>query len=335
MNVEPTVVARRHGRIGRLLLNRPGALNALDPEMIATLRDALRAWQDSPDVHAVVIEGAGGRSFCAGGDVRALRAAVLAGDHATVESFFAAEYALNQAIADFTKPYVAIIDGLCLGGGMGLSIHGPVRVATQAAQFAMPETAIALFPDVGATYFLPRLRGQSGMYLALTGTRLQAADAAYVGLATHVTDRETAATLADAMAQDGPAILASIAQPFTAPIASQMAAIDHCFGASDVAGILDRLTALDDDWSRTTLHTLRTMAPAAVLWSFRAVRAGAARTLPQCLAAELALTRAVTRHPDFLEGVRAMLVDKDRMPKWRHARIEDVPPAEIDATFAA
>ena len=331
---EPTVLARRVGRVGHLVLNRPRALNALDPGMIHAVAAALWEWRDDPAVHAVVIEGAGGRAFCAGGDIRAVRAAVLGGHYDQVEAFFSAEYAVNQAIADYPKPFVALIDGICMGGGIGLSVHGDVRVATEAALFAMPETAIALFPDIGATHILPRLRGQLGMYMALTGARLHGADAAYAGLATHFTDRETAAGLPAALASHGPAVLAAIARPFEAGIARHMDEIDQCFGAESVAGIVARLEAADTEWSRQTLATLRTMSPSAVLWTFRIVRAGAGRTLAQCLQAELKLTRHVTRHPDFAEGVRAMVIDKDRTPRWSPATLEEVDPATIEAMFA-
>ena len=330
---EATVLARREGRIGRITLNRPRVLNALDIGMIRGVAAALAEWAGDPAVHAVVIEGAGDRAFCAGGDIRQVRAASLEGRHDEVEAFFTEEYALNLAIARCPKPFVALIGGICMGGGIGLSVHGWARVATSAAMFAMPETGIALFPDVGATYLLPRLVGNTGMYMALTGARLHGADAAYVGLATHVTDAKTLEALPAALAAGGVAALAPAARPFTAPVAEQMAAIDHCFGADSVAGIVQRLEQGDTDWTRQTLATLRSMSPSAVLWTFEIVRAGAARDLPACLAAELALTRHVTRHPDFAEGVRAMVIDKDRKPRWSYARIEDVDPAGIAAMF--
>jgi enoyl-CoA hydratase len=313
---EPTVLARRDGRAGRILLNRPRALNALDTGMIDAIAEALAAWRDDPAVHCVVIEGAGGRAFCAGGDIRAVREAVGAGRHDEVHGFFAAEYAVNRAIAEYPKPFVALIDGICMGGGIGLSVHGTARVATEVALFAMPETGIALFPDIGATYLLPRLRGEVGMYMALTGARLAGPDAMWAGLATHYTDRETIAGLGDALAADGTAALGRITRPFDPPLAAHREAIDHCFGAASVAEIEARLAQADTEWSRQTLTTLRSMSPSAVRWTFRIVHEGRRRTLPEALAAELALTAHVTRHADFAEGVRAMVVDKDRKPRW-------------------
>jgi enoyl-CoA hydratase len=330
---EPTVVSRRLGRIGHILLNRPRALNALDGTMIHLVSAALAEWRDDPAIHAVVIEGAGGRAFCAGGDIRAVRAASLDRQHETIAGFFTAEYALNQAIADYPKPYVALVDGICMGGGIGVSVHGSARVATETALFAMPETGIGLFPDIGATYILPRLRGHAGMYMALTGARLGGADAAFVGLATHFTARDTIAGLGDSLAKHGTAALSFIQAPADPPIAAHMDAIDRCFSASSVPAIVERLAAEGTDWARETLQTLRAMSPSAVMWTFEIVRAGASRTLPQCLAAELALTRHATVHPDFLEGVRAMVVDKDRQPRWSPPTLEEVDPAAIARLF--
>ncbi len=331
---EQTVVATRRGRIGHLLLNRPKALNALDIGMIRGLADALDAWRDDPAVHAVVIEGAGGRAFCAGGDIRAARAAAVAGRHDEVATFFTEEYALNQAIADYPKPYIALIDGICMGGGIGVSVHGHARVVTDAAVFAMPETGIALFPDIGASYLLPRLRGSIGMYLALTGARLHGPDAAFAGLATHYVPRETLADLAAALAADGPAVLAGAAvPPPPAPVAANMPAIDRCFDAPSVAAIIERLDAEPSEFARDAVRAIRAASPSAVLWTFEIVRAGSNRTLPQCLAAELALTAHVTRHPDFAEGVRAMVIDKDRTPTWSPATLDAVAPASIARMF--
>ncbi len=334
ITAESAVLARQQGRVGRVTLNRPKALNALNLTMIRAIAAALDGWRADPAVHAVVIEGAGGRAFCAGGDVRAVRDAALAGRTDDIHAFFAAEYALNQVIADYPKPFVALVDGICMGGGIGVSVHGAARVATDAALFAMPETGIGLFPDIGATYILPRLRGQVGMYMALTGARLGGADALHAGLATHFTDRETLAALPAALAADGMAALAGIARPASPTLPPHMAAIEHCFGAPSVPAIVQRLEALDTEWSRHTLGTLRGMSPSAVCWTFRIVRDGAARTLPQCLAAELALTGRVARHPDLAEGVRAAVVDKDRQPRWSPGSIADVDPAAIEAMFA-
>jgi enoyl-CoA hydratase len=320
--------------VGRLILNRPKALNALTADMIRALAAGLSAWRDDPSVHAVVIEGTGERAFCAGGDIRAIRDLALAGEHRQIAAFFADEYALNQVIADYPKPYVAFIDGLCLGGGIGVSVHGRFRVATEAAVFAMPETAIGMFPDIGASYFLPRLPGQLGMYLGLLGTRVHGADAVAAGLATHFVPRAKLADLTAALAADGVAALAAFAEPPAAPgWAPHRARIDHCFSADTVTELLRRLHDDASDWAHSTLAELHKMSPSAVLWSHKIIRLGAARTLRECLAAELALTRHVTAHHDFAEGVRAMVIDKDRQPRWQPATLGAVDPSEIEALF--
>ena len=321
------------GRVGRLVLSRPAALNALDLAMIRALTSALNIWQHRPEIHAVVIEGEG-RAFCAGGDIRAIRDAASAGDAGSIEVFFGEEYALNRLIAEYAKPYVALVDGICMGGGIGVSVHGRYRVATEAAIFAMPETGIALFPDVGASYFLPRLPGAIGMFLALTGTRLTGADAVHAGLATHFVPKAKLQALLAALASDGVAALAEFAeklQPFT--LADQLPAINRCFAAESVPEILARL-GQEGAWGENTLATLRAMSPSSVLWSFGIVHRGAGRDLPACLQAELRLTRQVTRHPDFAEGVRAMVIDKDRLPKWSPAAIEAVDLRAIEAMLA-
>ncbi len=334
LQTEDTVIVQREGRVGRLVLNRPQALNAIDLPMIRACTSALQAWRDDPHVHAVVIAGAGDRAFCAGGDIRALRQYELDGEHHRAEEFFREEYELNLMIATYPKPYVALIDGICMGGGIGVSVHAPYRVATERAAFAMPETAIGFFPDIGATFFLPRLPGQLGTYLGLTGVRMQGADAVHAGLATHFVQHDELPALSRALTEDGPAALASHTAPLPAfSLAPHRAAIDQCFGADSVAEIVRRLEAVGDEWATKTAGTLRAVSPSALCWTLAALRHGADLTLPQCQAAELALTRTTMRHPDFAEGVRAMVVDKDRKPRWQPARIEDIDPAAIAAMF--
>lgn len=334
MQTDETVIARRDGRVGRIVLNRPKALNALDLAMIRALTRALEAWADDAHVHAVVIEGTGDRAFCAGGDIRALRQYELDGEHERAETFFREEYALNLMIARYPKPYVALIDGICMGGGIGVSVHAPYRVATEHAAFAMPETAIGFFPDIGATFFLPRLPGALGVYLGLSGLRVTGADAVHAGFATHFVPRERIASLSHALAEHGPAALAAHAAPLPPfSLASHRATIDRCFGADNVPQIVHRLQADGSEWSHKTIEALRAVSPSALCWTLEAIRRGADRTLPQCQAMELALTRTTMRHPDFVEGVRAMVVDKDRNARWQPPAIEAVDPAAIAAMF--
>ena len=335
MNDMANLRAWREGRVGRLELNRPRALNALDLGMIVGLAEALAGWREAPEVQAVVITGAGERAFCAGGDIRAVREAALAGDGIAIERFFADEYALNEGIASYPKPYIALIDGICMGGGIGVSVHGDIRVASEHARFAMPETGIGFFPDIGASYFLPRLPGALGLYLALTGAELRGADAVHAGLATHFVPRTAFPALEAALIADGPAVVAGFATPlppFT--LAAARATIDHCFAGASLPDIIARLEAAETEFAGATLATLRARSPSALAWSFELLRRGARQTLPACLAMELALTRRITHHPDFHEGVRAMVVDKDRAPRWQPARLEDVDHAAIASLFA-
>jgi enoyl-CoA hydratase/carnithine racemase len=331
---EASVVATRQGRIGHLLLNRPKALNALDLDMIRRMRAALDNWRDDPSVQAVVVEGAGGRAYSAGGDVISVRASAIAGDPEPIESFFSEEYALNAAIAEYPKPYISLVDGFCMGGGIGLSVHGRMVITTATSLFAMPETIIALFPDVGGSYALPRMPGQLGLYLGLTGLRLSGADAVHAGLATHLVAKDDLPALREALSADGPACVAGFAQalpPFT--LAPHRATIDRCFGAGSVPAIFAALEAETTDWAAATLKELRAVSPLSIYWSFEILRRGATLSLRAALHEELKLTRRVAMHPEFHEGVRAALVDKDRKPQWNPARIEDVDPAAIAAMF--
>lgn len=331
-----TVRATAEGGVGRIVLDRPKALNALDLPMIRAIGTVLERFRADPAVRLVTIEGAGGRAFCAGGDVRLIRANTLAGDFAASEAFFAAEYAVNQAIAEFPKPFVALIDGISMGGGMGLSIHGSHRVVSEHAVMAMPETTIALFPDIGASWFMPRLPGCIGIWAALVSARLGPGDCLAAGLATHFVPRAGLAELAGALARHGIAALASrTAGPAPETLdAPTRAAIARCFGKESVPAIVAALEAEDTDWARAQLAALRAASPTSLFVSLEVMRRGAAATLRQALVTELALTRSVTRHPDFLEGVRAQVVEKTRDPKWQPPTIEAVDPAAIARMFA-
>ncbi|MFH5925449.1 enoyl-CoA hydratase/isomerase family protein [Roseomonas xinghualingensis] len=334
---EASVLARIEGRAGLILMNRPRALNALDQGMIDALTEAATRFRDDPAIDLVVLEGAGGRAFCAGGDVRAMRAAVLARDTETVERFFTTEYALNRMIAEFPKPWISLIDGVCMGGGIGVSIHGSHRVVTEHAMLAMPETAIALFPDVGTSYALPRLPGANGAmgkYLALTGARLHGAEAVEAGLATHHVPREKLAALREALLTgDAGMVERFVAAVPPGRVAAERPAIERCFAPDDIASIMAILAAEDSEWSRAQLAVLHRMSPTSMAVTLELLRRGAGMDLPACLAMELVLTRAVTRHPDFAEGVRAVLVDKDNAPRWQPATIDAVDPAAVKAMF--
>ena len=334
MTDEATLITRKDGRIGRILMNRPRALNALDLDMIQGSLRALKEWAEDPHVHAVVIEGAGDRAFCAGGDVRALREWQTGGNRHLADAFFAQEYELNLLINNYPKPYIALIDGICMGGGIGMAVHGSYRVATENADFGMPETIIGFFPDIGGTYLLPRLPGQLGIYLGLTGLRIKGTDAVHAGFGTHYVPRAEIPALSAALAEDGLPALARFAQPLPPfSLAPHRATIDHCFSANTMAEIVSRLEADGSDWANAALKSLRAVSPTALCFTLEALRRGANLTLKDALDAEFALTKTTMAYPDFAEGVRAMVVDKDRTPKWQPARLEDVDPAVVAAMF--
>jgi enoyl-CoA hydratase len=327
MSDEPSIIARREGAAGTILMNKPRALNALDLPMIEGIARALAGFRDDPALRLVVLEGAGGRAFCAGGDVRRIRELALAGDAASIEAFFAGEYAMNRAIAEFPRPWISLIDGVCMGGGIGVSVHGSHRVVSEHALLAMPETAIALFPDVGTSYVLPRLPGALGKWLALTGARLKGAEAVEAGLATHFVPREALPALRAALLEGDASVVERFAQPVPpGAIAAQRGAIDRCFAPDTLEGIRAALTKEGSDWAREQLAILDRMSPTSMAATLELLRRGARLSLAECLAMELVLTRSITRHPDFAEGVRAVLVDKDNQPRW-------APQADVMAMF--
>jgi len=329
--VDATVIWGRTGAAGTILMNRPRALNALDQGMIVAMSRALTELRDDPAVSLVLLEGAGGRAFCAGGDVRAIRQAALDGDTATIDGFFGAEYALNRAIAEFPKPWISLIDGVCMGGGIGVSIHGSHRIVTEHALLAMPETAIGFFPDVGTSYVLPRLKGATGAWLGLTGARLEGAAAVEAGLATHAVARADLPGLRAALVAGDLGALDAL--PGRGPRMAQAPAIDRCFGQPDVPDILAALEADASDWALAQAKAMRRVSPTALFVTLELLRRGMALDLPGCLAMERALTRRVTLHPDFIEGVRAVLVDKDNAPRWSPPTIAAVDMAAIRALF--
>jgi enoyl-CoA hydratase len=335
MTDEPTLITRKDGRIGRILMNRPKALNALDSNMIQGSLRALKEWANDPHVHAVVIEGAGDRAFCAGGDVRALREWQTTGNRHLADQFFTEEYELNLLINNYPKPYIALIDGICMGGGIGMAVHGSYRVATENADFGMPETVIGFFPDIGGTYLLPRLPGELGIYLGLTGLRIKGTDSVHAGFGTHFVPRANLPALSAALAEDGLPALARFAQALPEfSLAQHRSTIDHCFSAPTMLEIVARLEADGSDWAKAALNGLRAVSPIALCFTLEALRRGANLTLSDALDAEFALTKTTMAYPDFAEGVRAMVVDKDRAPKWQPARLEDVDQAVVAAMFA-
>lgn len=319
------------GRIGRIELNRPEALNALDLPMFVAIHDVLTRWREDPRVESVVITG-NGRAFSAGGDVRAVRDAVLAGDRDYCERLYRTEYATNALIAEYPKPYIALVDGYCMGGGAGLAIHGSARVITEKAVFAMPETAIGYFPDIGCTYLLPRVPDRIGIAIGLLGLLLPPADAVACGFATHVV-RNGALPAVEARLLGGErldAILEETAiDPGVSLLFAERASFARAFAPPTVRGILEELERDPSDWAQPLLVRLRERSPEALATSLAMFECGRTRSLRECLAMELAVSRSTLTHPDFREGVRAVVIDKDRTPHWSPARIEDIDEVAI------
>jgi len=327
-----------HGNVAEIVLDRPKALNALDSSMIRDMYAALIRWRDDDAITAVLVTSASERAFCAGGDIKSVRQSALDRDHNAVHAFFETEYQLNALIANYPKPYVALIDGHAMGGGLGISVHGSVRVVTEKAALAMPETAIGFFPDIGAGYFLPRLTGATGMYLGLTGARASAADAVFAGLATHFVPSDKLGALADDLratssAADVDAVLSRhTTEAPGSELEDQLAEIDRVFGSGTITDMVARLTG-DDEWTKQTREALTTLAPSSLWITAELVRRGADLSLRQCLDLELVLGAEVTRNADFIEGVRAVLVDKDRNPSWNPPSIDDIDAEAIEALF--
>jgi enoyl-CoA hydratase len=310
------VIVERLGRAGLITLNRPAALNALTLPMVRDIQAAFDAHLADAAVQVIVIRSSSPKAFCAGGDMRRIRELSLAGDIPQIASFFQEEYALNLAIAECPKPYVALIDGIAMGGGLGLTVHGRYRVVSELAKLAMPETAIGFIPDVGASYFLSRLDPAIGMWLALAGARIDGAEAVAAGLATQLTphDRLPAllAELADASAGSIDAVLQRAAAPIdvdriTAGLRRRAAGFD----APRLADVLAAWRAADGP------EALAAFSPAALVQSFELLRAAKGKSLRTCLELEFDGSMIAAVHPDFIEGARAVLVDKDRQPKWQ------------------
>jgi enoyl-CoA hydratase len=333
------VLVRECGALRRLTLNRPKALNALTLDMAATVAAYLRAWAGDETVGAVLIDGAGERGLCAGGDLRALYDAAKA-KNSFPAKFWATEYHLDVLIARYPKPVVAIMDGVVMGGGVGVSAHAAHRVVTERSSIAMPEVSIGYFPDVGVSFLLARSPGQTGMHLALTGSRIGAADAIYCGLADiHV----PAASLADLpsrladcnSAQDVRAALkemSSLPTPGKLPAARPW--IDDCYGAQNVEEILDRLRTSKADNASSTLATLEKMSPTSLKITLRNIRSAVSFTkVEESFQQDYRISLACIAEHDFIEGIRATIVDKDRNPVWRPPKLEDVTPAIVGRHF--
>lgn len=331
------ILVARDGGLGRLTLNRPQALHALTTVMCSTCITVLSDWRRDPAVQAVLIDHSGERGFCAGGDIRML-ADSGADDGRLARAFFFTEYRLNHLLFSYPKPVIAVMDGITMGGGVGLSAPARYRLATERTTFAMPETGIGLFPDVGGGWFLPRLPGRIGLWLALTGARIKAADCLHAGLATHHVPSERLPDLKAVLAENPRDIGALLAQfhvdPGPAPLLAHRAELDAAFGQGSVEAILAALET-GSDWARAQALALRTKSPQTLKVAFRQLALGlAAPDFAANMAMEYRIGARVVQRHDFLEGVRAVIVDKDNAPKWDPATLEGVGEDLLDAIFA-
>ena len=348
---EQEIIFGVKGRLGFITLNRPQALNALNLPMIRAMDKQLVAWAKDDTIEAIAITGAGDRAFCSGGDVKAVAIdarAALEGksDGQLTRDFFRFEYILNHRIQTYPKPYISLINGIVMGGGKGISAHGSHRVVTENTLFAMPETNIGFFPDVGGGYFLPRCPGQTGTYLALTSKRIKAIDTIYVGFATHFVPSSDMPELVEALAalswdprKSAQDHVTRTIEDFFAPapgdseIAPHRAMIDHAFAFDRVEDIVNELQRVSSEWTAETLKAMYAMSPSSLKIALKQIRLGANMPFAQVMTMEYRLSQALARRPDFYEGIRAALIDKDRQPKWKPERLTEVPDQDIDECF--
>jgi 3-hydroxyisobutyryl-CoA hydrolase len=331
---------------GVITLNRPPSLNALNLSMAKKIYSRLKEWNDSSSISHVIIEGAGGKAFCAGGDIVAVSKAGKAGD-LLAQNFFREEYRLNHLIGDLKKPYIALLDGFTMGGGVGLSVHGSHRVGSEKCVFAMPETGIGLFPDVGGGYFLPKLRGQLGLYVALVGIRLHGADVLSAGVATHFVESAKHSELKEVLAheknlvhEDVNRILKQFCPEKPLPefsLSRYLEAIDRHFRFNHMEDIIHSLEKDNSDWCRAQIATLRKMSPTSLKITLKQLRESVAKrmNMTEVLTMEYRMSqRCMATNHDFHEGVRALLVDKDKSPKWNPPTLEEVSEELVDSHFA-
>lgn len=332
------VSIRVENGIGRITLNRPQALHALNTDMCRLMSEALTEWAADDSVKMLLIDHAeGARGFCAGGDIRMVAESGRV-DGKAGEAFFRIEYTLNNQIKRFPKPYIAFLDGVTMGGGVGISIHGSHRIATEQTLFAMPETGIGLFPDVGGAWFLPRLEGELGIWLALTGARLKGKDVLAAGIATHfVASEKLPEVKARILAGEMPdAVLSDYAEASPMPAyAEHLDIINHCFSRPTITDICLALKMADDDWATAQADILKTRSPLSLAVSLEQLRRGAQMTsFADIMRMEYRIACHIIRTHDFSEGVRAVIEDKDHAPKWSPEAPAAVSPSMVESMFA-
>ncbi|XP_063174135.1 3-hydroxyisobutyryl-CoA hydrolase, mitochondrial isoform X1 [Candoia aspera] len=345
MNSSAEVLLGKKGCAGIITLNRPKALNAFNISMIRQIYPQLKKWEQDPETFLILIKGAGEKAFCAGGDIRAITEAGKSRGRLT-QDFFREEYILNNAIGTCRKPYVALIDGVTMGGGVGLSVHGHFRVATERTIFAMPETAIGLFPDVGGGYFLPKLPRKLGYFLGLTGFRLKGRDVQRAGIATHFVEAEKMVALEKDLTElisPSKANVADILDSYHKKckldqekefiLGEHMDKINSLFSANSMEEIVQNLKKDGSPFALNQLKTIAKMSPTSLKITFRQLKEGASLSLQDVLTMEYRLSQACMRGHDFYEGVRAVLIDKDQSPKWKPAVLEEITDEFLDSCF--
>ncbi len=331
------ILFERRGTAGLVTLNRPDALNAMTGGMVRALAQQLAEWEADRAVTRVILTANGTRAFSAGGDLRALYDLGCAGRYDDALGFFREEYALNARIKRYRKPYVALIDGIVMGGGVGVSVHGSHRVAGDKFVFAMPEVGIGFFPDVGATWFLPRLPGELGTYCALTGDRLAAADGVVAGVATHRVASARFPELREALCGAVPvdAVLGAFAQPAgEGPVMAQRAAIDRLFRGDRVEDILAALDAEAVGFASAAAALMRTKSPTSLKITLAQMRRGHKLDFAECMRTEFRIVSRVVRGHDVYEGIRAVIIDKDQATRWQPPSLAAVSAAEVERHFA-
>ena len=322
------VLFEQRGSVGHITLNRPEALNALTHAMVRAIDPVLKNWAQDPDISMVLMDAAGDRAFCAGGDVADLYAKGRAGNFSESQEFWREEYLMNARIANYPKPMVVVMDGIVMGGGVGLSAHASHRVVTERTVLAMPECSIGLIPDVGGSYVLARGPGRSGEYLALTGSRMDGADCIYAGFADCLVKSDALEALKnDLFANPKVGVLEDYTtQPGPSQLAQSQTKIDACFAAQTLDAIFEILAGRDDDWSSSALKRMNGGAPVSMLLTLDLIRRAREMTsVEQALIAEFRLVSRCSEFGEFLEGIRAAIIDKDRNPKWKYPTISDVP----------
>ena len=336
---EPEIISEIHGNVGLISLNRPRALNSLNLGMIREMMRVLQGWAENDQVKFVVIEGVGDKAFCAGGDIRSVYQARLEGKNEYKDEMFREEYELNYYISKYPKPYVSLINGICMGGGMGVSVHGSHRIVTDKAIMAMPETGIGFFPDVGGSYFLNRCPGHVGMFMAITGEKISGADAIYAGLATHYVPSDKMDTLrSDLLSAKKASDIDSILTQYVvhspeSDLAQHQNLIDSIFDGKTIQESLDKLYASNHSKAYELVRVIAKKSPMSMAVTFTLLTRTKRMSLKKCLELEFRLSQKFVGSYDFFEGVRALLIDKDNNPKWQPNHLNKVKVSEVRTYF--